>query len=220
MKESFDQQVRDLARMKEEAKEKQVQDEIQHRKRNQQISNEIQVIKDGVDCKIKQIEQKFEQIRKKQEEIIDNGAFQKYNQIILSTITDQQFLKLDDEMKENFVKVVQKKTQKMNNKDDFNKRMHFLQLIISIQFLSEKENVGSIQLIRDDVKIDNLRIDVGRIGDIYEKGLLLPILIHCFNNCNNFTIDVEYPCNKICRYYEKRFLKSKINNRETQIRRR
>lgn len=75
MKESFDQQVRDLARMKEEAKEKQVQDEIQHRKRNQQISNEIQVIKDGVDCKIKQIEQKFEQIRKKQEEIIDNGAF-------------------------------------------------------------------------------------------------------------------------------------------------
>ena len=36
----------------------------------------------------------------------------------------------------------------------------------------------------EDIKVNSMRLDINKIEDIYEKGLLPQILTRCFNNCN------------------------------------
>lgn len=52
---------------------------------------------------MKSIEDKFTSICKKQEEIIDNGVFVKYNKMILNSITVVQFIEFDNDLKEHFL---------------------------------------------------------------------------------------------------------------------
>ena len=187
MKNKFEEQSEELRKMKEEENE-----------RKEEYEKEIEKIKKDFEQRLAKIEEKYEQFYNKQKKLIEDSAIQRFQKIVVESMSEDAFYRLDTESQIYIVDEIVNKDKYHNNYEKENKLESMVQKIFFFNQLfqnssimeSNKSSHELVKFILENAKILRLSNDI--CVNLYQKNLLEKSLLVICNSFDEFVINIEY----------------------------